>query len=266
MIIDFHTHIFPDFLASRVLGNLSSYAGHPPSSNLTMTDTLAKMDEYNIDKSVVLSIATRIGNQKDTNDFAIGLKSERLLPFGSVHPFAPDATRELDRIKENGLYGIKLHPQYQGFDLSDESVYPVYEHIDKLGLPVIFHCGYDPLIPSSDAAHSSKIIRIKKEFPNLKIVAAHMGGINIDEDVESVLIGEDIYIDVSMAMYAFAGKIDEYSKLLRSHPIDKILFASDLPWGNPKTEYDNLMATDLSDDMKERILYKNALQLLDIKL
>jgi predicted TIM-barrel fold metal-dependent hydrolase len=71
-----------------------------------------------VDISVVLNIATNARQQKSVNDFASSINNNRdIISFGSVFPYSEDVFDELERIKELGLKGVKLHPDYQGFNV-----------------------------------------------------------------------------------------------------------------------------------------------------
>ena len=138
MIIDFHTHAFSEKIAQKAMSELAGTSGLTPYTDGTVRSLLKHMDETGVDKSVVLPIATKPSQQKIINSWANEIMSDRIYPFGSVHPDADDACEMLEEIKDSGLYGVKLHPDYQGFFADDERVYPVYEKCVQLGLPVVF--------------------------------------------------------------------------------------------------------------------------------
>mgnify|MGYP003289899254 CR=1 FL=1 len=124
MIIDFHTHCFPEKIAKNTIEKLSFVSGGLiPQTDGTKDSLLYLMSKDSVDKSVVLSIATNANQQKNVNDFAVSLKSEKLVPFGSVYPFSEDWEEELERLKNNGIKGIKLHPDYQQFFVDDERIF-----------------------------------------------------------------------------------------------------------------------------------------------
>ena len=144
MLIDFHTHCFPDALAERAIEKLSFVGGGlEPYTNGTVTDLRRAMREHGVDISVVLNIATNPRQQKNVNDFAAAIHGEDLVAFGSVYPDAPNAMDELDRIHQLGLRGVKLHPDYQGFSVDDPKYKPLYRKISSLGLITLFHAGHD---------------------------------------------------------------------------------------------------------------------------
>ena len=89
MLIDFHTHCFPDKIAERAIAKLSYVSGGiKPNTDGTLCGLLSSMDAQSVDTSVVLNIATNAHQQKSVNDFAASIKSDRIVPFGSVFPEA----------------------------------------------------------------------------------------------------------------------------------------------------------------------------------
>ena len=117
MRIDFHTHVFPDKLAEKALTSISEHTGAPYFTDGTVADTDKKLKEWNVDSSVALHIATNPKQQYNVNNWAAEIQTEKRFCFGSVHPDAPDALAELARIKNLGLYGVKLHPYFQSFNI-----------------------------------------------------------------------------------------------------------------------------------------------------
>ena len=108
MLIDFHTHVFPDAIAPRAIAKLADASGGLlPYTDGTATGLVKRMKESGVDLSVVLSIATNAHQQKSVNDFAKALdEREGIVAFGSVYPDAPDACEELARIASMGLRGV----------------------------------------------------------------------------------------------------------------------------------------------------------------
>ena len=154
MLFDFHTHAFPEAIAPRAMQNLSYAAGGlKPQTEGTAASLKERMQCDGVDMAVVLSIATNPAQQTKVNDFAISLNEDpALFAFGSVHPEAPNALEELERIHAAGLKGVKFHPEYQSFYADDEKMKPIYRKISQLGLITLFHAGQDigflpPIMP-----------------------------------------------------------------------------------------------------------------------
>lgn len=172
LIIDFHVHIFPDNIANRAVGKLADISGLTPFTDGTLKDTMSKAKDCNIDLCVLLNIATKPSQQKSINDEASRISSqyEMFTSFGSVHPDAEDCLDELYRIKDLGIKGIKLHPDYQGFFAFDNKVLPIYDLCGKLSLPVVLHAGWDCYSPDVMHAKPEDLSKVAKAYPHTKFV------------------------------------------------------------------------------------------------
>ncbi|MBC8584614.1 amidohydrolase family protein [Youxingia wuxianensis] len=266
MLIDFHTHAFPDKLAGKTLPMLSKTSGGAPYyTDGTENGTRTKLDAWGVDLAVVLHIATRDGQQQTINNWAKSIQHGKLLCFGTIFPDGADAIDELYRVKELGFYGVKLHPDYQKFFVKEEKYFPIYETLAKLELPLTFHTGWDPVSPDVVHAPPKDVALVAKAFPNLTIIAAHMGGLNRYDESEKYLAGiPNVYLDTAMSsVYC---NPEQFERLIRKHGIDRVLFATDCPWSTPEAELALLNRTGLTKEEKEKIMYKNACRLLKLKV
>jgi len=228
MIIDFHTHCFADKIAEKAVANLASKVDFVPYTNGTLDCLLQRMDQCGCDKSVVLQIATKPHQQKVINDWAAEKTNDRQIIFGSIHPDAEDWEEELERIKSLGLKGVKLHPDYQEFYINEERMFPIYEKIASLGLITVFHGGIDAgLYPEKFYSHPRHLKEALPHFGGAPVVMAHMGGWRMWDEVEEFLVGEDVYLDTSMAN-EYMPK-EQFLRIVKNHTPDKILFATDSP-------------------------------------
>ncbi len=263
MLIDFHTHCFPDKIAERAISKLAyASGGLEPYTDGTVSGLKKLMNESGIDAAVVLNIATNANQQKNVNDFAASINEEgRIFSFGSVFPDSEDALSELERIKDLGLKGVKLHPDYQGFFVDDEKMKPIYKKISELGLITIFHAGLDYGFAPPYGGTPERMIKALK-WLDTPVVAAHWGGVNCCEGVLEHLCGQDIYFDTSFG-YSMMPK--HYAqKILEKHGTDKMLFGTDTPWHTADMEMRLLGSLELSLDDMEKITHKNAQKLLGI--
>lgn len=261
MLIDFHTHCFPDKIAKGAINKLTGVSGGLKNhTDGTLNSLKQVMQDTNVDKSVVLSIATNAHQMQSVNDFAAQInKDPKIIAFGSVFPFAENVLEELERIKELGLMGVKLHPDYQGFFVDDEKLKPIYKKISSLGLITVFHAGLDYGFAPPYKAMPDSMLKAFSWFDS-PVVAAHMGGLNCSEKVLEKLCGTDIYFDTAFS-YASAPKY-YLEKIIEKHGCDKILFGTDCPWHTADMELRMLNSLGLSQDDFEKIAYKNALNLL----
>lgn len=268
-LFDSHIHFFPDQLAGRALSRLSGICGCPCFSDGTRAGTLEKMagwqggDEFA--GAMALHIATSAHQQKAVNDFAAQSQGDKLFCFGSVFPTAPDAADELERIKALGLHGVKFHPDYQGFFIEDPHALPLYAKAEALGLPVVFHTGWDPYSPYIIHCHPAALARVAERFPKLTIIAAHMGGMGQPEEAAKYLAGrENVYFDTAFASRFLTA--EAFTRLVRLHGADKVLFATDCPWSTIPDERALLQAAGLAEDEREQIAWKNAARLFGISI
>lgn len=268
---DFHAHAFTDIIAERAMSSLKHTAeisanadirAITPHTDGTLGGLKKIMAECNIDRSMILPIATKPSQQANINNWAAEIMGDGIFCCGTVHPDADDIFQELERIKSLGLSGIKFHSEYQNFRPNEERMIPVYRKIAELGLFVVFHGGYDPLSKDEILATPKSFADVAEKVPELTIVAAHLGGMMMFDDVEEYLAGKygNVYFDTAM----IAGYISEEQlfRIIKTHGVDKILFGSDVPWDNPQNEIDLINSLPLNSEEKELIYYKNAEKLL----
>ena len=160
------------------------------------------------------------------------------------------------------LKGVKLHPDYQGFNVDDIRLKPLYKKISELGLITVFHAGFDYGFAPPYGATPDKMARALEWF-STPVVAAHWGGINCNEDVIKYLCGKDIYFDISFG-YAMMPKYYA-EKIMSLHTPDRMLFGTDTPWHTPDMEKRLLNTLGLSVEDMDKITHKNAGKLLGIE-
>lgn len=265
MIIDFHTHCFPKRISQRAVDILSKKSGNIPPEHEGDVDALrSKIKQMGADIAVVQNISTNPKQQKSVNDYAIEInRFDDIIAFGSVHPDAPDALDELERIKENGLKGIKFHPDYQGFYVDEEKMLPLYEKAAELGLVTLFHSGVDIGYPDPIHCTPKALKSVLPYFSGAPVVAAHMGGWLCWAEVLEHLAGEDVYFDTA---YSHAKMPPEWAlKIINSHPKQKVLLGSDMPWSRTDNEIEFIKSLGLSGEHEKMILGENAAKLLGIK-
>jgi len=263
MLIDFHTHAFPEKLARRAVGNLSQASGGMmPQTDGTLQSLKAQMALDGVDISVVQSIATNPRQQSKVNDNAIAMNAEEgIVAFGSVHPDAPDALEELERLREAGLKGVKFHPEYQGFYANEERMKPIYRKISELGLMVLYHAGQDiGFAPPYHCLPEHLLGALK--WLDTPVVAAHWGGYGCCLEVLEKLCGENLWFDLSLGYGIIPKPVAQ--AIVDKHGPEKLLFGSDMPWHRPRWELRLLESLDLSDADREKICSGNARKLLNL--
>jgi uncharacterized protein len=261
-IIDFHAHCFPDDLAPRAIERvLTTSPGAKNWTDGTMAGLRASMKSAGVTKSVVLPVATKASQVNTINRGAPLLRTPDIIPFGALHPAAENIDKEISFMKANAVKGIKLHPEFQNFNMDDPSAFPMYEALAAAGLIVVFHTGTDPGPFTNDHSLPHMLATVHREFPTLRIVAGHMGGHQVWDEVEKNLVGLPMYFETSTAPTNFSR--ENFVRLCRRHGIERILFGTDTPWFDQKSDREWIAACGLTDNEKELVFQKNAERLLN---
>lgn len=266
MIIDFHSHAFPDTLAERAIASLSQTGGISPYAKGKVADLIEIMDVDNVDISVVLNIATKLTQETNVNNFAISLlDNPRIIPFGSVYPASETSLSEVQRLHKAGIKGIKFHPEYQWFDVMDERVFPTYEKCGELSMIVTFHAGGDVGFKPPFHSDPERLNRLCDMFPKTTFVFAHMGGYDMwKEGAETYKYHNNMYLDTSIINTVAIIENVLAKRIIDNVGVDHILFGSDMPWAKPSHSMEKLEMLGLSDDELEKIYSKNAKRILNI--
>lgn len=266
MTIDFHTHIFPDKLADKAIAKLTAIGSIPAFSDGKADGLLQCMREDRIDISVVLNVATNAEQVENVNMFALYVKENytNLIPFGSLHPQSENPRQIIKTLKDNGIKGLKLHPDYVDTPVDDERFAPIFAAADEFDMPVVIHAGWDFKSPNHVHASADAILKVISRFPNLKLVCAHFGCNRFWEDVIRKLCGKRLYFDTALACERFGMTKEIAETIIKNHDDEKILFGSDMPWcraGEVRRFIDSL---DISGEQKAKIYYKNTQKLLNL--
>ena len=264
MIIDFHTHIFPDDVAPGAIRALTESIDnlYPPVSDGTLPGLLKNMDAWGIAVSVAQPVVTKLSQTRRINEWAASAQSDRLVSFGGIYPHTDDYKRDIDFAVGLGLKGLKFHAEYQNFIIDDDRMLKIYDYALGKGLILLHHAGFDPAFPPPFKSSPQKFARVAEAMRGGIIVAAHLGGHAQWDDVETYLAGSDIYLDTSMGFEYFSP--ERFINIVKKHGADKILFGSDAPWSNAATEIGHINSAPLSDGERKAILGGNARRILDI--
>lgn len=260
-VIDVHTHAYPRPLAEKAVTRVREH-GVYPAHEATVEALLSAMERHGIEASVVCSIATRPGQFPTLLQWCRQIRSPEILPFPSVHPDDPDAPEQLRRVKEEGFRGVKLHPYYQGFDLDEPRLFPLYERIAALGLVLLMHTGYDLAFARFDRAGPARVLAVSERFPGLKLVTTHFGGWQDWERVEELLVGRPVFMDVSHSQEEIGD--ERARRFLLAHPSEYLLFGSDAPWSEAALTRDWIRRLLPPGPRLQALLHDNAARLLGL--
>lgn len=260
-IIDVHAHFFPDSLAESAVNSVAEICdGYiVPALDGRLVSLEKRSEELGIERVVTLPVATKVEQVLSINRNLVRDNSF-VVPFAALHPLMENFTEEIGFIVKSGVSGVKLHPEYQNFYITEKRFEPFWEALENSGLLVLMHCGYDPGPFSSDHATPEMVASLLDAFPSLKLIAAHFGGLQMWDDVEKWLIGRKVYLDT--AAVASLLPADEFVRLARSHGVEKVLFGSDTPWEDQEKAITYIEECGLTKEEQELVLFTNAERLL----
>lgn len=269
MIIDFHTHIFPDKIAKKTIDLLAKNGGIQPFSDGSVDGLLGQMEKAGADVAVTLPVVTDPAQFDSINRFAAGVnaafadKQRRLISFAGIHPRCEDIEGKMKYVKESGFLGVKIHPDYQGTFINDEGYVRILRCAKEYDLIVVTHAGVDGAYRDQPVKCPPALaLELIRKVPHSKLVLAHLGGNEMTDEVIDALCGEDVYLDTAYVL-RYVGE-DAFKAILKKHGEDKILFATDSPWSDIKKDVEILRSFSLGESAEEKILCGNARALLGI--
>ena len=274
MIIDFHTHNFPDSIAQRAIETMVEKLRHEfvPFGDGTLACQLAAAKADGIDRCVMCPIATKpsqadviLRTALEIRDGEKGEEAARvIIPLASVHPFDPDFKLRLKAIADAGIPGIKLHPYYQGIRLDDPAVVPFFSAVRDLGLVVIAHCGYDNGFPDDPmTCGPAEIAALLAAAPGLgpRFVAAHLGGrVGNPPGATDILLDTGCFIDT--ACLEMLQDDADAIRVMETWPVERIVFGTDYPWNRQGRLVEWVKAHRPLAAEQEAIFHLNAERLL----
>jgi hypothetical protein len=195
-----------------------------------------------------------------------------LIPFGSVDPRTGEEAiaRAKHQALELGARGFKFHPSLQGFDPSSEEFYPLWDALQELGLPAIFHTGQNGMGAGLPGGHGIKLRYsnplllddVAADFPGLTVIMAHPS-VPWQEEANSIATHKaNVFIDLS----GWSPKYFPESLVKASNSVlqDKVLFGTDFPLITPQKWLDAFAGLPLKDEVRPKILKGNALRVLGL--
>lgn len=257
-IIDFHAHIYPDKIAEKASLAIGEFYDAPVTFHGFVSELLKSGDAVGVEKYIVHSTATKSAQVASINDYIVGevRKEGRFVGFGTIHPDFEDPAREIGRIREAGLKGIKLHPDFQKFEADSPAMDGIYGILADAGMPVLIHagdCRYDFSGPR-------RIARVLDRHPRLKLIAAHFGGYTEWDEAFELLAGRDLWFDTSSTFWKLSQ--DRARRMIAKHGADRFLFGSDFPMWDHAGELERFLALGLGEADTQAILAGNAEELL----
>jgi len=278
-VIDSHCHVLPAGFQDRradLLARDATFATlfRSPKAKIADADLLvAAMDGAGVDRAVVMGIGwvdRRIA--EEANDYIIASVQrypDRLMGFCSVNPAWGDAAaEEISRCAKAGLVGIgELHPDTQGFDLTDRhAMEPIMHMALELALPVLVH-GSEPVghkYSGKGQTTPEVLYRFVENFPKNKIILAHWGGglpfYGLMPEVAQAL--ENVYFDSAASPFLYDPQV--FTTVAALVGADKVMFASDYPLLSLSRALKDVETSGLDAGAREAVLGGTAARLLGL--
>ena len=261
MLIDFHTHVYPEKIAEKGVQYIGDFYNLPMREKGTLVHLKSVAKASGTTHVVLLGVAVKPEVVESINRFTASMLDEFTFGFGTIHPDFPNKKEEICHCLEMGLKGIKIHPDMQKFNIDDPRMMEVYELLSKKGAPIMIHMGDDRY----DYSKPVRLARIMDRFPELKVVGAHFGGYRCWEDSLTHLCGRrNLWMDTSSSLQFM--DIELAKKIIHTHGVDRILFGTDYPITDQNEELKQIALLELTEAEKKAVLYENAALLLGINL
>lgn len=258
-LIDIHAHIFPEKVAAKAVASIAGRYKQEAHHQGQLAEYRGLLKEANFTYGVVSTAATKPEQVCPANNWAIKLnQTPGLVALGTIHLDYADWRGELDRIYSAGLRGMKLHPDFQSFYPDDPRAMELYAALPD-GFVLLFHVGDERDVVEAEYSHPKHVSEVVKAFPNLNIIAAHMGGYRQWDEARKWLVGTTAYLDTSSALSFLAP--GEFLEMVRAHDYRNILFGTDYPFRGPGEEMRSLSQVGLSEVEFAAIMGENALRL-----
>ena len=283
MIIDIHTHTFPDAIAARAVDKLKHNSHTESVLDGTALSLSASAKAADVDLAVIQPVATSPAQVRDINDGAIETNRSssvtRLASFGCMHPAFEAPEQECARLAEAGVKGIKLHPVYQLTDMDDPSYVRVLRAAADCGLLVLIHAGIDVGFLDRTYSDVGKIALALDAVPDGRYILAHMGGWRQWDEAQALFAGrENVWLDTSFSLGDMTPLGDgfyethslsrlsqeRFLQMAEAFGTEKLLFGTDSPWEGQAAEIAKIRALPLKEEEKAAILGGNAKALLGL--
>lgn len=288
-MIDAHIHIFPPYRSAVAVRWLKrSIPWVRVDESISETEILESLDSLGVSHFFNYVYPLKPEESRSLNEFNYQLskRAENVICFGSVHPGNRDRKDVVEEaILDLGLIGLKFHPFVQGFDILDKRMDTVYETMERLNRPIVFHTGFDHFYGARLKPDAMDVLLTR--YPSLTVVISHMfypdiegafrllrkheniylDGTNIFSDYREPFEGENIFEgrlvrDRGKEQYAVyfhhsLKELDEFSH--------RVMSGSDYPVGmnDPERIYDTVLGLDISRGSVENISERTAMNFVE---
>ncbi len=262
MIIDCHCHIYPEKIVTKAVESIGRFYGIAMSNDGRLQTLITESEKNGITHNVIFSVATKPSQVRSINTFIadmVNKHSSRFIGLGTLHPDSDDIEAEVEELIALGLRGVKLHPDIQGIAVDDERCERIYRACEGK-IPVLLHAGDDRY----DYSNPNRIKTVLQRHSKLTVIAAHLGGYSVWEQASKELSSySNLFVDCSSSLAMLTP--EKATQIIRRYGAARVLFATDFPMWRIDEEMARFNALELTEEEKERIFYKNAIEVFSLE-
>ena len=186
-----------------------------------------------------------------------------IISFAGIHPACADIKGKMKFLKDSGFMGVKIHPDYQDTYINDDGYIEILKSARELDLIVVTHAGVDAGFRDRPIRCAPQMAKeVIQKVGHEKFVLAHFGANEMWNEAYEMLCGENVYFDTAFTLRYINKEL--FRKMVAKHGADRILFATDSPWGDIKEDVELLRFLELDTSTEEMILSGNGRKLLGI--
>jgi hypothetical protein len=249
------------FLEQPFFESLRRWARQESIPDIPLSMTIDAMDQAGVEVGLVAAWWGPHGALIDNDEVAsfISQHPGRLVGVASVNLARPmEAVRELRRcVRELGFRGLRIVPWLWGLPPDDRRYYPLYAECIELDVPFCLQVGHTgPLMTSEPGRPIPYLENVALEFPDVRIVAGHIGAPWTQEMVSLATKFPNLYIDTSA--YKATRFPADFVEFLRGRGAKKVMFGTNYPMLTASACLEGLESLGLSGETKRLFLSENA--------
>lgn len=268
MKIDVHVHLYPASVAGHIRQALLSW-GIDFAFDMSANGYLKQMEQVQITKALVNNHVLRADLISKANDFIaaqVEANADRLIGMAFVHPLASGAAKELERcVKGLGFKAVKVSPSFLHSFPNDRRMYPFYEKVIELNIPILSHCGQNTeemytRLPSGEPEYSEPRHwrPVLEDFPQLRLVLAHVAGAATFWDDAVSLMHDFPNVAADTSLFPRLMPAERLMEFIKTVGPDRVMYGSDFPGADAVDDTRRLLSLPFNDSDREMILWQNA--------
>lgn len=278
MVVDVHTHLSTLDQWGPIFRQAFGRA-NDAATNLHVTPERHWQAMAGVDVAIVFGINS-LSLQMHTPNQAIAdyanAHPEKIIGFMSIDPNNPAAMEELEFAHSLGLRGIKMSPVYQNYHPCDDKARRIHRRAEQLGLPILTHAAFHSIASTRmEVAKPLLYDSVAREFPNLKIILAHIGLPWFEDAMVMVRKHPNVFADISPAIHH--GWLYRALEMFQEFGVmHKLLFGSDFPISTPEAVLTSLRNVNrcvegtgmprIDSGRIEELIHRDSLSLLGLQV